>query len=206
MSISFIFASRAAFVTGPSILTAVSSVTSVHFTRGRPVISSAAWTRDTSRSDTRLTARPRRPARAVRPTRWTYDTGFRGSSDWMTRSTAGTSSPRLAMSVATRTRTCWDLNLPRAASLRFCERSEWRATFVTPTSLSISDTSAQRSQVATKTMAERDFPSSFSFSSSSLSSAPLPRSTLRPPLQAWRPFVSLARPPFDSMARIVASR
>mmetsp|Transcript_2208 Transcript_2208/g.5893 ORF Transcript_2208/g.5893 Transcript_2208/m.5893 type:complete len:240 (-) Transcript_2208:659-1378(-) len=181
MSISFLLASRAALVTGPSRAIASSSVISVHFSSGLPVSSSAACTSATSCSDTRLMARPRRPARAVLPMRWTYETGFRGSSDWRTRSTDGTSRPRLAMSVATSTRTCCDLNLARAARRRFWERSECSATFSTPTSVRIPETSAARSQVATKTMVERAFPSS---ASSSFESPPLLRKTFRPPLQA----------------------
>mmetsp|Transcript_24497 Transcript_24497/g.57905 ORF Transcript_24497/g.57905 Transcript_24497/m.57905 type:complete len:210 (-) Transcript_24497:1518-2147(-) len=209
MSISFLLASRAALVTGPSSAIASSSVISVHFSSGLPVSSSAACTSATSCSDTRLMARPRRPARAVLPMRWTYETGFRGSSDWRTRSTDGTSRPRLAMSVATSTRTCCDLNLARAASRRFWERSECSATFSTPTSVRIPETSAARSQVATKTMVERAFPSSASSLSplwSSFESPPLLRETFRPPLQAWRPLESLALPPLDNRFRMVVSK
>ena len=140
------------------------------------MIFSAACTKDTSTSETRLIARPRRPARAVLPTLWTKFTGFLGSSELMTRSTEGTSRPLLAISVATNTRTCWDLNLASAANLRFCDSNECNATFSTPTCERIPDTKAARSQVATKTMVDRAFPASSSFSSSASSmSRGLPR-------------------------------
>mmetsp|Transcript_11591 Transcript_11591/g.34140 ORF Transcript_11591/g.34140 Transcript_11591/m.34140 type:complete len:311 (-) Transcript_11591:438-1370(-) len=45
------------------------------------------------------TALPLRPARAVRPARWTKVSGFCGASTWITRSTSSTSRPRAATSV-----------------------------------------------------------------------------------------------------------
>ena len=63
------------------------------------------------------------------------------------------SNPRLATSVATKTRHCWDLNFPNAARRRFCVSNECNATLLTPNCVNIPLISAVCSHVETKIMA-----------------------------------------------------
>ena len=81
----------------------------------RPMAASMASKTSTSYCDTSVTARPPRPARAVRPQRWIKSRGSAGTLWLRTQPTFGMSMPRAATSVATRSFSVPCLKRPSAA-------------------------------------------------------------------------------------------